>query len=74
MLQTDDSGYRFEGKVIKLTLKDFNKWKELFSALDLEKELRGLDAYLAPKRLHGWFYTVYSMLQVKQENYEQAIK
>lgn len=39
--------YAFEGKVVKLTQRDFDRWKRAYSALDLNAELIARDAYLA---------------------------
>ena len=65
--------FRFEGKVIKISEKDFDKWKKEFDRLDLESELYRLDCWI----LKNWkdeqkndkgkvFWGVRKMLENKQ--------
>lgn len=53
---TTASRYAFEGGVIKLNKKDFDKWQQAFSYLDLRAELVALE-YWAGKQ-PDWFHAV----------------
>ena len=48
--------YAFESGVIRLTAKDFEKWKIAFSRLDLAAELIALAPWAAEQR--EWFHAV----------------
>lgn len=48
--------YQFEHGVVRLTPKDFSKWKEAFSYLDLGAELTALAPWAASQK--DWFFAV----------------
>jgi hypothetical protein len=56
--------YAFEGKVIKLTRKDFDQWLECFPKLDLRAELASRDAWLdsEPQAQKRWFVSTSAYL------------
>lgn len=60
--------YAFEGNVIKLTERDFNRWKASFGKLDVPAELEGLDSWLVdhPEKQKSWFNVVSGALAKKQ--------
>ena len=63
--------YEFESGVIRLTSKDFKKWKESFSFLDLKAELLSLTPW-ANEQGEKWFFAVSAALA--KRNREQKIK
>ena len=53
--------YRFEGKVIKLSKDDYDKWKQMFTGIpDFDLELWYADTYYAqhPPKGGNWFFQV----------------
>ena len=60
--------YRFEGQVIKLNERDFNKWKEEYPDVPLLTKLFDIDNWLS-KNTDGkdWFFRVKQMLKKEQE-------
>lgn len=74
---TPVGNYAFEGVVIKLVQKDFDKWTEIFPALNLERELHGLDLFWqgkSPEDRKRWFMGTFNMLRKKQEATEGSSK
>lgn len=63
--------YAFESGVIRLTPKDFNRWKEAFSHLDLSAELVGLTEW-AGTQGQKWFHAVSGALA--KRNREAGIR
>lgn len=66
--------FAFEGEVIKLTHKDFDKWSSSFSALyDLKAELQALDDWFSKPeneaKRKSWFHMVSGIL--KKEHIKQ---
>lgn len=62
------SRYRWSGKIIRLTERDFDRWAEIFSYLDLPPELESLDAWLGSPdateaHRKGWFHVVAGALK-----------
>jgi hypothetical protein len=56
-------GIFFESGVIRLTRKDYEKWRDAFSNLDLKAELIGLTEWAAGQE--SWFFAVSSALAKK---------
>lgn len=63
--------YHFSGRVIRLTLADFNKWKKAYSALDLMALLQSRDDWLAEEapieQQKKWFTSTSNWLSTKQQ-------
>lgn len=64
--------YRFQGKVIRLTQADFDKWAETYHAIpDLVAELQSIDdwcdANLKGEQRRKWFHRVSAMLGRKHQ-------
>jgi hypothetical protein len=62
------SRYRWQGDIIRLTERDFDRWRDSFSALDLAAELASLDAWLSSpdatdQHRKGWFHVVAGALK-----------
>lgn len=53
---TENGKYKFEHGVVRLTAKDFDKWKQAYSHLDLAAELIALAPWAAEQR--NWFHAV----------------
>ena len=71
--------YRFEGSVIKINEKDYNKWKKLYQNIDLESELYSLDLFYQEEKENGkdvknWFYRVPKVLQERNIKNKRQIK
>ncbi len=61
------SEYAFEGEVVKLNLKDFTKWRDMYPALDLTAELIQIDEEFSIRAREGeklkkWFSECYARL------------
>ncbi|MFC3228772.1 hypothetical protein ACFOGJ_16125 [Marinibaculum pumilum] len=66
----DDSGYAFEGEVIRLKTKDLKAWREAYHGIsDLLSELRAIDDWLRdkPDKRKRWFPAVSGMLRTKHQ-------
>lgn len=65
------AGYAFEGKVIRLTRSDFDKWSRSFSGIDLRAQLQSRDDWLASddgaQARQRWFHSTSSWLAKKQQ-------
>lgn len=64
--------YEFESEIIKLTPKDFNRWRTSFPKIDLRAELTSLDAWLASeeatdKQRKGWFHVTAGALKKRND-------
>jgi hypothetical protein len=62
-----NSGYAFQGDVIRLSQKDFNTWQALYSNLNLHEELKQLDMELRGEK--KWFQPASAKL-----NYRNKVK
>lgn len=63
-----DKSYSYIGQVIKLTDEDFKKWKELYSNIDLFKNLNEIDDWLAKNNADkNWYFRVQKNLQKRNE-------
>ena len=64
--------YVFGGRVIKLSVADFERWRATYHAIpDLHAELAGIDAYLSGQpesKRRNWFHSVPGMLSRKHQN------
>lgn len=63
--------YAFEEGIIRLTQKDFDKWKSAFSHLDLKAELISLSKW-AGEQEDRWFHAVFGALN--KRNREAKIR
>lgn len=59
--------YIFEGEIIKLTAKDYEKWKDMYKNLDLTQELIQMDEEFSIRvregeKLKKWFSECYARL------------
>ena len=66
------SKYFFESGVIRLSEKDFRKWKEAFSNLDLRAELIGLTQWA--EHQNDWFFAVSGALAKRNREIGIALK
>lgn len=64
--------YAFQEGVIRLTAKDFSKWKEAFERLDLAAELIALAPWAAEQR--DWFCAVSAALAKKNREAKARIE
>ena len=69
----------FEGKIIKIDEKDYNKWKKEFPNIDLKEELYSLDLFYQEEKengkdVKGWFFRVPKALQKKNIQNKRQIK
>jgi hypothetical protein len=64
--------YFFESGVIRLTEKDFRKWQEAFSNLDLRAELIGLTQWADQQK--DWFFAVSGALAKRNREIGLALK
>lgn len=53
--QDDAKAYAFEGKTIRLSAVDYERWRTAYPNLDLRAELQGLDDYYSATRVRDWF-------------------
>jgi len=61
------SEYIFEGEVVKLNVKDFHKWQDMYPNLDLTAELIQIDEEFSIRlregeKLKKWFSECYARL------------
>lgn len=68
--------YVFEGEIIKLSAKDFYKWKDMYKHLNLVEELQQLDMELDAKRMEGgnvkkWFSECIARLNGRNKRAER---
>lgn len=66
------SKYFFESGVIRLSEKDFRKWRESFSNLDLRAELIGLAQWAEQQK--DWFFAVSGALAKRNREIGIALK
>ena len=63
--------YAFEGKVIRLTQKDFDQWRKVYHAIpDLLAELNALDVWASNQseaKQKAWFQSVSGSLNRKHQ-------
>lgn len=64
--------YAFEAGIIRLTKKDFEKWKGAFSNLDLAAELIGLQKWADELGPSKWFHAVAGALAKRNREALQA--
>lgn len=63
-------GFAFRGRTIRLTRKDFDKWRMTYHSIpDLKAELASIDAWLqsVPEQQGRWFHSVQKMLNKKHQ-------
>ena len=72
-LPSKEKSYAFDGKVVRLTTKDFNRWVEAYPYIeDLAGELAKIDNWLAKSGIAGaWFNRVSGMLRKSNEEERQ---
>jgi len=64
--------YKFEGNVIKLNERDFNRWKAAYTHIDLVSELTALDDFYSQEKDVGkWFIRTSTALANKNGHYRQ---
>lgn len=58
------NAYAFEGRTIRLTEANYDRWKKAYYRLDLPSQLQKLDDWFQahPDRQKGWFHATSSML------------
>lgn len=66
------SKYRWQGDIIRLTEKDFDRWASSFRAIDLPAELASLDAWLSSRdatdqHRRGWFHVTAGALKNRND-------
>lgn len=58
--------YRWQGRIIRLNERDFNRWQESYHPLHLAANLEEIDAHLSsdatPAQRKGWFHYVSAIL------------
>ena len=68
----DDSKYRWQGRVIKLTLKDYAEWKSSFHHVDLDAALLARDIELSEEgkeqERKRWFFSTAMWLFAMHQN------
>jgi hypothetical protein len=68
------SKYVFEDGIIRLTEKDFNKWKTSFEHLDVAAELIGASKWAAEQGPDRWFPAVAGLLAKKNREAKLALE
>ena len=67
--------FAYEGEVIRLKQKDFDRWSEAFPLLDLRAELTARDAWLASQPDHkNWFVSTSQHLANRNQKLKQEAK
>jgi len=65
--------YKFEGNVIRLNFKDYDKWKQSYHAIpDFDAQLQSADDWISgesDKNQKRWFHVISSMLGKKHQQY-----
>ncbi len=68
---SDDAALAFSGNIIRLNQRDFDKWQEAYSLLDLKANLQSRDDWLAneadEKARKKWFISTSNWLAKKQQ-------
>lgn len=59
--------YHWQGEVIKLNEKDYNKLERAFPKLDLEMELLVVDAIFSNERPQNWYMAMWYKLRHQQD-------
>lgn len=65
------SKYAFEGEIIRLNQKDFDRWKEIFSNIDLQSELLRIDIEFINQPPKNWFTTLSAKLNYQNKQASQ---
>lgn len=53
--KNNENKYKWQGKIIKLTAKDYDQWKKSYFKLDLNAELQALDDFYSQNNTHDWY-------------------
>lgn len=61
------TNYAFEGRIIKLTQKDYQTFAELFPLLDLNSELKRFDLAFAHEGTKNWFMQLQAKLKYQND-------
>ncbi|MFZ4835908.1 hypothetical protein [Rouxiella sp. Mn2063] len=61
------SKYAFEGNVIRLNQKDFDRWRALFRNIDLQSELMRIDIEFTNEKPKNWFNTLSAKLNYQNK-------
>lgn len=68
--------YAFEGAIVRLTQKDFDKWREEFPGIPLRECLKWCDEQCVKKKRYKWYMTVrkqvesYYLKSIGNKNYD----
>lgn len=60
----DGEGYAWSGRVIRLSRRDYDRWRESYPNVEIDAELQAADDYYADKApKNGWFFAVSNWLK-----------
>ena len=70
-VRAHEAKYRFNGRYVRLTQEDFDRWKCVFSRLDLDAECQAYDDFLASEkgadRRKNWFAALSALLRKRHD-------
>jgi hypothetical protein len=64
--------YKFEGKTIKLTPKDYDEWVKRFPLVDLDTELYVADLWHTQNKTKDWFIRVANWLAKAEQREKET--
>jgi hypothetical protein len=60
----DGEGYAWSGRIIRLSRRDYDRWRESYPNVEIDAELQAADDYYADKApKNGWFFAVSNWLK-----------
>lgn len=68
----ETKNYRWSGKIIRLSEKDYDAWKSSYSSIDIDAELMAADSYYYenPPESGKWFFLVSNWLKKVHTEYK----
>ena len=77
LLREGSDKYKFQGKIIRLTIEDYNRWKKTYSAIpDLDAALQSADDWIrgeTAEKQKRWFNMISGMLSNKHNKYLKEV-
>ncbi len=70
-----DGKYAFEGRIIRLTHKDYDRWRKAYRWIpNLDAELEALDTYYFQEKVTKWFVRASAALKKRDAEYASTAK
>ncbi len=66
--------YKFDGRIIKLTSEDYDRWRKAYSAIPADcftAELQALDDFYHEEKIEKWFIRASAALRNRNRKYLQ---